>query len=122
MEANAFYLKLLAKTDPKGARASKLVKYLLNNRKHATYWNSTRDTAYAIEALADYFKASGESKPDLSVEISLDGQKVKEVTISPEDLFIFDNKFVFEGPMLETGKHTVELRRAVRDRCITTPI
>ncbi len=54
IEAQAFYLKLLTKTDPKGELAPKLVKYLLNNRKHATYWNSTRDTAYAIEALADY--------------------------------------------------------------------
>ncbi len=45
IEANAYYLKLLAKTDPKGEKAPRLVKYLLNNRKHATYWNSTRDTA-----------------------------------------------------------------------------
>lgn len=41
-EANAYYLKLLARTDPKGERASRLAKYLLNNRKHATYWSSPR--------------------------------------------------------------------------------
>ena len=63
-EANAYYLKLLAKTDPRGKTASRLVKYLLNNRQNATYWNSTRDTALAIEALADYLQASGEDKPD----------------------------------------------------------
>jgi uncharacterized protein YfaS (alpha-2-macroglobulin family)/tetratricopeptide (TPR) repeat protein len=111
VEANAFYLKLLAKTDPQGELASKLVKYLLNNRKHATYWNSTRDTAYAIEALADYLKASGESKPDLTVEVWLDGQKMKDVKITAEDLFTFDNKFVLEGAKIETGKHTIELKK-----------
>jgi uncharacterized protein YfaS (alpha-2-macroglobulin family) len=111
VEANAFFLKLLAKTDPKGDLAPKLVKYLLNNRKHATYWNSTRDTAYAIEALADYFKASGESQPDLTVEVWLDGQKMKEVKITKEELFAFDNKFVIEGAKIETGQHTVELRK-----------
>ena len=63
-EANAYYLKLLAATDPKSRVAPRLVKYLVNNRKHATYWNSTRDTALVIEALADYIKASGEDKPD----------------------------------------------------------
>ena len=47
IEANAYYLKLLAKTDPKGSLAPRLVKYLLNNRKNATYWESTRDTAIA---------------------------------------------------------------------------
>jgi uncharacterized protein YfaS (alpha-2-macroglobulin family) len=111
VEANAFYLKLLAKTDPQGRLASRLVKYVLNNRKHATYWNSTRDTAYAIEALADYLKASGESKPDMIVEVWLDGQKAKEVKITGEDLFAFDNKFVLEGPKVETGKHTIELKK-----------
>ena len=69
IEANAYYLKLLSKTNPQDARASRLVKYILNNRKHATYWNSTRDTALCIEALADYMKASGEDKPNLTVEV-----------------------------------------------------
>ena len=33
------------------AKAAGLAKYLLNNRKHATYWNSTRDTALCVEAM-----------------------------------------------------------------------
>ena len=70
IETDAFYLKLLARTDPKGELAPRLVKYLLNNRKHGTYWNSTRDTAFCIEALADYLKASGEDRPDMTVAIA----------------------------------------------------
>ena len=35
-EAHAYYLKLLSRTDPEGQTASGLVKYLLNNRQHAT--------------------------------------------------------------------------------------
>ena len=61
------------------------MKYLLNNRKHATYWNSTRDTAICIEALADYLKASGEDKPDMTVEVWLDGKKHKEVKIDADE-------------------------------------
>ncbi|OYW14388.1 MAG: alpha-2-macroglobulin, partial [Planctomycetales bacterium 12-60-4] len=34
IEANAYYLKLLTAVNPQDARASKLVKYLLNNRRH----------------------------------------------------------------------------------------
>ncbi|MCE9545631.1 MAG: alpha-2-macroglobulin, partial [Planctomycetia bacterium] len=111
IEADAYYLKLLARTEPKGRLASRLVKYLLNNRKHATYWNSTRDTAIAIEALADYLKASGEAKPDLTIEVWLDGQKKKEVHVTRENLFTFDNKFVLEGVAVETGQHKLELRK-----------
>ncbi len=110
-EANAYYLKLLAKTDPKGRLASRLVKYLLNNRKHATYWNSTRDTGLAIEALADYLRASGEDKPDETVEVWLDGKKQKEVKVTGADLFTFDNKFVLEGDAVKSGDHQLELRK-----------
>ena len=67
IETDAFYLKLLARTDPKGELAPRLVKYVLNNRRHGSYWNSTRDTAFCIEALADYLKASGEDRPDMTV-------------------------------------------------------
>jgi alpha-2-macroglobulin len=111
IEANAYYLKLLAKTDAKGALAPRLVKYLINNRARATYWNSTRDTALVIEALAEYIKASGEDKPDTTVEIWLDGQKEKEVSITVADLFTFDNKFVLSGDALQSGKHVLELRK-----------
>ena len=97
VEANAYYLKLLARTNPKDEKAAGLVKYLLNNRKHATYWNSTRDTAICVEAMADYLKASGEDKPDLTVEVWLDGKKRKEVQINAGNLFTFDNAFVLQG-------------------------
>lgn len=110
-EANAYYLKLLSAVNAKDERASRLVKYLLNNRKHATYWNSTRDTALCIEAMADYLKASGEGRPDMTVEVWLDGKKHKEVHIDAKNLFSFDNKLVLVGDAIDTGKHTVEIRR-----------
>jgi uncharacterized protein YfaS (alpha-2-macroglobulin family) len=111
IEAMSYYLKLLAKTDPQGAVAPRLVKYLLNNRKHATYWNSTRDTAVAIEALADFLRASGETKPDMVVEVWLDGAKQKEVPITAENLFSFDNQLVLTGDAVPSGEHVVELKK-----------
>jgi uncharacterized protein YfaS (alpha-2-macroglobulin family) len=110
-EAQAYYLKLLSVVEPKGEKASRLVKYLINNRKHATYWNSTRDTAVCVEAFADYIKASGEDKPDMTVTILLDGKAQKEVRITPQDVFSFDNKLVLEGAALADGKHTIEFAR-----------
>ncbi|MBI3411109.1 MAG: alpha-2-macroglobulin [Planctomycetes bacterium] len=111
IEANAYYLKLLSATNAKDERAPRLVKYILNNRKHATYWNSTRDTAICIEAMADYLKASGEDRPDMTIEVWLDGKKHKEVRITPTTLFTFDNKLVLLGDAVDTGKHKLELKR-----------
>ena len=110
-EAQGYYLKLLAAVQPKSAKASRLVKYLLNNRRHATYWNSTRDTSIIVEAFADYIKATGEDKPDMTVEILLDGKKAKEVKITGANIFSFDNKLVLTGKAVTTGKHRIELRK-----------
>jgi uncharacterized protein YfaS (alpha-2-macroglobulin family) len=111
-EAHAYYLKLLVRTAPGSRRAAGLVKYLLNNRKHATYWNSTRDTALVIEALADYMVASGEDQPDLAVDIHYDGKKKKTVTINRQNLFVFDNRFVLQGQAITTGDHTLKLKKS----------
>jgi alpha-2-macroglobulin len=110
-EANAFYLKLLSRTDPKGEKASRLAKYLLNNRKHATYWNSPRDTAIAVEALAEYVVASGEDQPKMTVEVLVDGKKIKEVSIDSQNLFTFDNRASLAGEALTAGAHKIELRK-----------
>ncbi len=110
-EAQAYYLKLLAATEPKSDKASRLVKYLVNNRRHATYWNSTRDTAVCIEAMADFITASGEDAPDLTVELWLDGKKSKEVAINRDNLFSYDNRLVLTGADLNSGEHVLEVRR-----------
>lgn len=108
-ESQAYYLKLLAATNPKGQVAAGLAKYLINNRKHGTYWNSTRDTALCIEALADFVRASGEAAPDLIVKVLLDGRELKEVKIDSSNLFTFDNKLVLTGGAVAAGEHKLEL-------------
>ncbi len=110
-EAHAYYLKLLCRTDPKGEVAPRLVKYLLNNRKHATYWKSTRDTSICVEAMADFIRASGEDKPEITVGVYLDGEHRKSVEITAANLFVFDNKFVLTGEKVEAGEHEIELRK-----------
>jgi uncharacterized protein YfaS (alpha-2-macroglobulin family) len=111
LEANAWYLKLLSRTDPQSDKTAGLVKYLLNNRKHGAYWNSTRDTAYAIEALSDYLRASGENRPSQTIEIWFDGQPVKSIEVTPENLFDIDNSWALQGDAVEAGDHTVEIKR-----------
>ena len=111
IEANAYYLKLLCKTGLKDERGSRMVKYLLNNRSHATYWKSTRDTAICVEAFADYLKASAEDRPEMTVEVWLDDKKYKEVRIDRTNLFSFDNKLILTGDKVTTGKHTLEIKR-----------
>ncbi len=110
-EAQAWFLKLLAAAEPESADTRGLVKYLINNRSHGTYWNSTRDTTYCLEAIGDYLKATKEGEPNLTVEVLYDGKVLKEVEITKDNLFTFDSTAIVAGDILTSGKHTVELRK-----------
>jgi hypothetical protein len=111
IETQAAFLCLLVTTEPKGETAARLAKYLLNNRRNGTYWNSTKDTAAVIEALAEFVKASGESSPKQTVELLVDGKSQTKVEITKENLFTFNGSFVLEADTLTTGEHTIELRK-----------
>ena len=110
-EAQAWFLKLLAAAEPESPDARGLVKYLINNRSNTTHWNSTRDTAYCIEAIGDFLKASGEGSPDLTVEVLLDGKSLKTVEINRDNLFTFDSSVLVAGDVLSGGEHEIELRK-----------
>lgn len=110
-EAQAFYLKLLSKLEPKSKKTQGLVKYLLNNRKHATYWNSTRDTALVLEAFADYLLATHELAPQLSLEFVLDGKSLHSLQINKDNIFDFNNSLILSGVELSSGEHQLEIRK-----------
>ena len=110
IETDATYLRLLVAVNPRDEVAPMLVKYLLNNRKHSTYWNSTRDTALCLEAFAEYLTATGEASPDMTLEILLDGKVVAEQTITAENIFTIQNELTLDN--LAPGEHTITFRRA----------
>jgi alpha-2-macroglobulin len=111
IEATAMYLKLLAAQDPEGQTAPRLVKYLLNNRKHATYWDSTRDTALVVEAFADYLKATKEIQANVTAEVWLSGKRIGRVEFTPENLFTVNNTISLAGNAVPEGTHQLEIRR-----------
>lgn len=111
-EAMARYLQLLLRVRPDDANAPALVKYLLNNRKHGTRWDSTRDTALVIEAMAEYIAVTGEDQPDMTVEVLIDGRLQKKVRITAANLFSFDNVVLLEGDTVKSGEHEIGIRRS----------
>ena len=94
--------------------APKVVKYLMNNRKHAHYWESTRDSALCVEAIVEFLKVSGEDKPDMAVEITLDGKVFKTVKINVENLFHVDAGLTIPAEDLTAGAHEVGFRKVGR--------
>ena len=111
IESTAMYLKLLTKTDPDGLTAPRLVKYLLNNRKHATYWDSTRDTALVVEAFADFLNTSEELSAESQVDVLLDGKLIGSVEFTKENLFDVNNTIQIAGEAIPSGEHQLTIRR-----------
>ncbi|MGL6193815.1 MAG: alpha-2-macroglobulin, partial [Thermoguttaceae bacterium] len=110
-ETQAYFLRMLMNIEPNSEVAPQLVKYLLNNRKNATYWNSTRDTAICVEAFAEYLRISGETAPDMTLEIVYDGEVKRTVEITAKNMFTIDNTYLLEGEAVTTGEHKIEFRK-----------
>jgi len=112
IETNAWILRALARISPKSDLAPKLVKWILDNRRGGYYWSSTRDTTLCVAAMGEFVAATGEAKPDYTLRIDLDGGAVtKEVKISADNFFTFDNRFVVEGVALTGGRHRVRITK-----------
>ena len=111
IETQAFYLKLLSLCKPKDKITGWLAKYLVTNRKNSARWNSPRETALCVEAVADYFASSNEISSNINLEVYFDGQLKKQVSISPRNIFTYDAELLLKGSDVSSGKHTIELRR-----------
>jgi len=61
--------------------------------------------------MADYLRASGEDKPNMTLQIFVDDVLHKEVRITQDNLFTFDNKLVIEGKSITTGEHKLKVFR-----------
>ncbi|MCG3125928.1 MAG: hypothetical protein CHACPFDD_00755 [Phycisphaerae bacterium] len=110
IETNAWAIKALAAIEPHSELTPRLVKWLLANRRHGYYWRSTRDTAQAIAAIADYMQASGESSPHYTLSILLDGRELKTLQIHDE-LFPLDNRIELHGLHIPPGRHRVTISK-----------
>jgi hypothetical protein len=111
-ESHAWYLKLLARVEPESEKAARVAKFLLTLRKNTASWESTRAAGASIEAHAEFARASRELAPDLEVEILVDGESRRKVSIDADNLFSFEATLTLAGDELSTGAHRVEIRRS----------
>jgi len=84
-EATAFSLKALSLVSPSSALQPKAARWLVGNRKNGYYWDSTKQTAFAIMGLIDYVKVSKELAPDYSLEVYINGEQVLSRRVTAAD-------------------------------------
>ncbi|HOR26519.1 MAG TPA: alpha-2-macroglobulin family protein [Candidatus Sumerlaeota bacterium] len=110
IEATAFSLRALLAIDPDHELIDPAMTWLVRNRR-GNRWKNTRDTAFAISALAEYILARGENAPDWTAEVRVNGQPVGSFTATGENVFSFEGQIVVDPALLRTGENTVTIRR-----------
>jgi uncharacterized protein YfaS (alpha-2-macroglobulin family) len=75
-EGTALSLKALARIKPDSPLLAPAARWLVLERKNGYYWNSTKDTAFAIFGLIDYVRVSHELTPSYDLEVYLNGETV----------------------------------------------
>jgi hypothetical protein len=85
-ETTAYALKALANLDPKSDLLPRAARWLMEHRSDGYYWDSTEQTATAIYGLIDYLKISGELKPNYTLSVYLNGDKIADRSITEKDV------------------------------------
>lgn len=76
LETTSFVIRALSRVTPQSLLLPKAARWLVANRGHGYFWESTRDTTSAIIGLTEYLKVSRELAADYSFEIYLNGEQV----------------------------------------------
>ena len=108
VEATSYALKAYVAIDPENRLVPPLLKWLVYNRR-GSRWKSTRDTAIAVYALADYVRQTRELAPELNVKVFVNGKVVKDVQITKDNALSFDSSVTLNDAALLPGKNTIRI-------------
>jgi uncharacterized protein YfaS (alpha-2-macroglobulin family) len=86
VEATATAVRALVAHDPSSAVLEGAVRYLLVSRQSGTYWVSTKQTAMVVYGLTAYMQARGESGSPITVDVSVNGTPLRNVSFDQQSL------------------------------------
>jgi len=112
IETQAAFLRLLALVEPVGTLTADVARNLIIRRSQGRFWNSTRDTAASIEALATYALATGEADRHQTVQVLLDGKMKQQIELHRDAALAAAPGLVFDAADLPPGRHSLTLRMA----------
>jgi len=105
VETTSYVLMLLLKTEPQDDMVERTVRWLMGQRR-GKRWYSTKDTAIAVFAMAEYMKISKELSPDYVAKVYVNGDLVESV--KKDDAFSPDNELVLDVP---AGRNSITIEK-----------
>jgi uncharacterized protein YfaS (alpha-2-macroglobulin family) len=121
IEGTALSLKALTRIKPNSPLLPLAARWLVTERHNGYYWNSTKDTAFAIFGLIDFVKLSRELTPSYDLEVYVNGETVVAEHVSDASatrVFLFNRKGAAVGAtnhirIVKRGKGSLYFSSAV---------
>jgi uncharacterized protein YfaS (alpha-2-macroglobulin family) len=101
-EATALSVKALARIKPDSPVLPAAARWLTTHRTNGYYWDSTKQTAFAIYGLTDYLKVSKELSPDYQLEVYVNNEQVVNEHVTAADA-IAAKSYVIERKGAQLG-------------------
>lgn len=109
LEATAFALRALVQINPRSSLLAKAARWLVANRHQGRYWETTRHTAFAILALAEYAQVSKEPAPNYLIEVYLNGEKIFEKYMEAAEAISEQSFYIPIDSSLIKGKNQLRI-------------
>lgn len=110
VETTALAFRALFTLTPDDPRLGKAVRWLILHRQ-GNCWESTRDTAFVLYAITDYFKHTKELAPDYQVSVALEGRGLLNRKITRADLFAPEIELTIPRRALRAGDNRLTLTK-----------
>jgi len=112
VETNAWVLRALVALESEKPLIDRMANWLVSQRKNGTHWRSTRDSALAVHALTKYMLMMQKtSASDYSIGIFLDGDHLRDVDVSWQNMLALQNRVTLTDKRLTGGRHQISLKK-----------
>jgi uncharacterized protein YfaS (alpha-2-macroglobulin family) len=113
VETTAWALRAFLKIDPSNKMTPMMMKWLVA-RSRGNHWNSTKETAMVVYALADYVRVGRELDVDYTLTVTLNNSLKRSYHVTADNALFFDNRFVAGDLFLEDGENTLTIEKKGR--------
>ena len=110
-EATALSVQVLAAANPGSPLIPKAIRWLMEART-GYCWDSTKQTAFVIRALAGYLKTTKELQPNYKVRITVNGKEIASDNVTPDRVGDpLPREIVVPNSGLQTGSNQVRIQK-----------
>jgi len=110
VEVTATALRAFLAISPDDDMIPKIVYWLLRERR-GNHWKSTKDSALALLALAEFLKGTSDAAPDMKLDLLLNGSTLASYTINSDNLSSFSRPIEVDVKGIKVGENKLTLAK-----------